>query len=51
MVWEFEITLVLIKYSLREKCPKTKFFLVRVQENLDQKKLLFGHFSLSDLNI
>ena len=40
MVWKFEITLVLIKYSLREKCPKTKFFLVRVQENLDQKKLL-----------
>ena len=51
MVWKYEITLVLIKYSLREKCPKTKFFLVRVQENLARKNSLFGHFSLSDLNI
>ena len=25
--------------SLREKCPKTEFLLVRIQENTDQKKL------------
>ena len=49
--------------SLREKCPNTEFFLVRIfpysdwirkspysvriRENMDQKKLLFGHFSRS----
>ena len=26
------------KLTLREKCPNTKFFLVRIQENTDQKK-------------
>ena len=25
--------------TLREKCPNTKFFLVRMRENMDQKKL------------
>ena len=25
--------------TLREKCPKTEFFLVRIQKNKDQKKL------------
>ena len=25
--------------ALREKCPNTEFFLVRMQENTDQKKL------------
>ena len=25
--------------SLREKCPNTEFFLVRIQENTEQKKL------------
>ena len=33
---------------LREKCPNTEFFLVRIQENTDQKKLriwtLFTHY-------
>ena len=27
------------EHSLREKCPNTKFFLVRIPENTDQKKL------------
>ena len=38
--------------SLREKCPNTEFFLVRIflysvwiQENTDQKNSVFGHFS------
>ena len=25
--------------TLRENCPNTEFFLVRIQENTDQKKL------------
>ena len=38
--------------ALREKCPNTEFFLVRifpysvrVRENTEQKKLHIGHFS------
>ena len=27
-----------IELTLREKCPSTEFFLVRIQENTDQKK-------------
>ena len=27
------------KVTLREKCPHTEFFLVRIQENTGQKKL------------
>ena len=37
--------------SLREKCPNTEFFLIRIflysdwkQENTDQKKPIYGHF-------
>ena len=26
-------------YALREKCPNTELFLVRIQENTDQKQL------------
>ena len=26
-------------FSLRENCPNTEFFLVRIQENTDQKKI------------
>ena len=48
----------LIRYSLsiplRKKCTNTVYFLVhiflysdRIQENTDQKKLVFGHFSCS----
>ena len=49
---------------MREKCPSTEFFLVRIflysdlqskspysvriQENTDQKKLVFGHSSYSE---
>ena len=40
------------KRLLREKCPNTKFFLVRIflysvriQENTGQKNPIFGHFS------
>ena len=40
--------------ALREKCPNTKFFLVRIflhsvqtQENTIRKNSLFGHFSRS----
>ena len=36
-----------MKFTLREKCPNTKFFLVRIQENTDQKNSLFGYFSRS----
>ena len=32
--------------TLREKCTNIEFFLVRIQQNTDQKKLVFGHFSL-----
>ena len=32
-----------------DECPNTEFFLVRIQENTDQKKLLFGYFSRSDI--
>ena len=28
-----------MKMQLREKCPNTEFFLVRIQEKADQKKL------------
>ena len=42
------------QYSLREKSPNTEFFLVRifqysarVQENMDQRNSVFGHFSCS----
>ena len=45
-----------LKKPPREKCPNTEFFLVRIfqysvriQENMDQKKSLFGHFSCSEL--
>ena len=38
----------LVNRSLHEKCPNTEFFLVRIQENTDQKKLrvwtLFTHW-------
>ena len=34
--------------TLREKCPNTDFFLVRIQENTGQKNSVFGHFSRSD---
>ena len=58
MIWWLSIygwTDWLIKWSLREKCPNTEFFLVsiflysvRIQENTDQKKLriwtLFTHW-------
>ena len=37
----------MVKFALREKCPNAEFFLVRIQENTDQKKPRFGHFSLS----
>ena len=37
-----------IKDSLCEKCPNTKFFLVRNFPHSDQKKSVFGHFSRSD---
>ena len=29
---------ILISFALREKCPNTEFFLVRIQENTGQKK-------------
>ena len=42
------------KVTLREKCPNTEFFLVRIflysvriQENTDQKNSVFVHFSRS----
>ena len=28
-----------MKMQLREKCPNTEFFMVRIQEKADQKKL------------
>ena len=34
-------------FALREKCPNTEFFLVRIQENTDQTNSVFGHFSRS----
>ena len=34
-------------FALREKCSNTEFFLVRIQENTDQKNFVFGHFSRS----
>ena len=34
--------------SLREKFPNTEFFLVRIQENTDQKNSVYGHFSRSE---
>ena len=35
-------------WKLREKCPNTEFFfLVRIQENADQKNSVFGNFSRS----
>ena len=37
-----------IKDSLCEKCPNTKFFLVRNFPHSDQKKVRIGHFSRSD---
>ena len=36
---------------LHEKRSDTKVFLVRIQENTDQKNFLFGHFSRSVLAI
>ena len=33
------LLLLLVSLALGEKCPNTKFFLVRIQENTDQKKL------------
>ena len=41
--------------TLREKCPKTEFFLVRIQKNKDQKKLriwtLFTQRQLVELHV
>ena len=36
-----------MKYAMREKCPNTEFFLVRIQETMGQKNPVFGHFSRS----
>ena len=36
-----------VRLTLREKCPNTEFFLVRIQENTDQKNYIFAHFSRS----
>ena len=36
-----------LRFPLREKCPNTEFFLLRIQENTDQKNSVFGHFSCS----
>ena len=33
----FPVSLYTAKYSLREKCPNLELFLVRIQENTDQK--------------
>ena len=35
------------KLTMCKKCPNTEFFLVRIQENTDQKNYVFGHFSFS----
>ena len=39
-----------VTITLREKCPNTEFFLVRIQENTDQKNSVFGHISRSARN-
>ena len=44
---ENQLTNDWVKVSLREKCPNTEFFLVRMPENMDQKNSVFGHFSRS----
>ena len=43
--------------TMREKCPNTEVFLVRIflysvqmQENKDQKKSISGHFSRSEMD-
>ena len=41
------ITISCHTVTLRENCPNTKLFLVRIQENTDQKDSVFGHFSRS----
>ena len=44
-----------VTITLREKCPNTEFFLVRIQENTDQKKLriwtLFMQYKLVNLQM
>ena len=34
-------------FTLAEKCPNTEFFVVRIQENTDEKNSVFVHFSRS----
>ena len=34
----------ILPLTLREKCPNTEFFLVRIQENRDQKKFCLDTF-------
>ena len=53
--WKLTVT---TQKSLREKWPNTEFFLLRIflyldwiQENTDQKKSVFGHFSRVTLRI
>ena len=49
-----DIVLKLATYTLREKCPNTEFFLVRIQSEsgkiLTRKNYVFVHFSCSDKN-
>ena len=40
----------LLALSLHKMCPNTEFFLVRIQENKDQKNSVYGHFSRSVSN-
>ena len=54
--WE-NIAMVHKWLALREKCPNTEFFVVRIfiysirkQENTDQKNSVFGHFLRSVAN-
>ena len=41
----FVISLFNLFHALPEKCANTEFFLVRIQENTDQKKNLTNNFS------
>ena len=38
-----------LEVQLNSYTVNTEFFLVRMRENTDQKKLVFGHFSHSDI--
>ena len=55
-ILKFKQNITYTKFQyLREKCPNTEFFLVRIflysvriQENTDKKNSVFGHFSRSE---